>query len=224
MTRLVLFDIDGTLVRTGGAGVRAFAKTFANEFLIPEATRDLNFSGRTDPSMVRECFQKNGIPLTTENFEHFFSVYPHWLAYYLNVLPGGPCPGVFDVINDLKRLPDPPTLGLLTGNIRLGAELKLRHHGLWDFFELGAFSDEHEDRHRLAAIAHGRGAELRKAKVHAEQVLVIGDTPLDVACGKAIGAKTLAVATGSFSVKDLAGCDPDYILDDLTKFSTRHLK
>jgi phosphoglycolate phosphatase-like HAD superfamily hydrolase len=224
MTRLVLFDIDGTLVRTGGAGVRAFAKTFANEFLIPDATRVLNFSGRTDPSLVRECFQKHRISTTAENFEHFFSVYPHWLAHYLNELAGGPCPGVFDVIDSLKRSPNPPTLGLLTGNIRLGAELKLRHHGLWEFFELGAFSDEHEDRHQLAAIAHGRGAEFRKAKIQPKEVLVIGDTPLDIACGKSIGAKTLGVATGSFSVAELAACDPDFTLEDLTKFSKSHLR
>jgi len=223
MTRLALFDIDGTLVRTGGAGVRAFAKTFANEFRIRDATRGLNFSGRTDPSLVRECFQKHRIPVTTENFEHFFGVYPHWLVQYLNELPGGPCPGVFNLIDKLLCLPNPPTLGLLTGNIRLGAELKLRHHGLWEFFELGAFSDEHEDRHQLAAIAHDRGARVRKAKIQPSEVLVIGDTPLDVACGKAIGAKTLAVATGSFSVSELAACKPDFVLEDLTQFSQTHL-
>ncbi len=223
MTRLALFDIDGTLVRTGGAGVRAFAKTFASEFRIPEATRELNFSGRTDPSLVRECFQKHGIPTTRENFDHFFGVYPHWLAQYLNELPGGPCPGVFEVIEKLLHLPHPPTLGLLTGNIRLGAELKLRHYALWEFFELGAFSDEHEDRHQLAAIAHERGTRFRKAKIHPTEVLVIGDTPLDIACGKAIGAKTLAVATGSFSTNELATFKPDFVLEDLTGFSHSHL-
>ncbi|MDB6036785.1 MAG: haloacid dehalogenase, partial [Verrucomicrobiales bacterium] len=150
MIRLILFDIDGTLIRTGGAGVRAFAKTFATEFNLPEATRDLNFSGRTDPSLVRECFKKHRIELTPENFEHFFGIYPHWLAYYLHELDGGPCPGVFEMIRELKGLPKQPVMGLLTGNIRLGAEIKLRHYDLWDPFVMGAFADEHEDRNQLA--------------------------------------------------------------------------
>lgn len=224
MIRLILFDIDGTLIRTGGAGVRAFAKTFATEFNLPEATRDLNFSGRTDPSLVRECFKKHQIDLTPENFEHFFGIYPHWLAQYLHELEGGACPGVFDMIGALRKLPKPPVLGLLTGNIRLGAEIKLRHYDLWESFVMGAFADEHEDRNQLAALAHGRSHNFWGAKLPPEDVLVIGDTPLDIACGKSIGAKTLAVATGSYSVPDLAACAPSFTARDLTEFDLRNLR
>jgi phosphoglycolate phosphatase len=224
MIRLILFDIDGTLIRTGGAGVRAFAKTFATEFNLTDATRDLNFSGRTDPSLVRECFKKHRIELSSENFEHFFGIYPHWLAYYLNELEGGPCPGVWETIRSLKSLPKPPVLGLLTGNIRLGAEIKLRHFHLWDSFVMGAFADEHEDRNQLAALAHGRSHVFWGAKLPAEEILVIGDTPLDIACGKSIGAETLAVATGSYSVADLSVCEPSFTVRDLTQFDLSALR
>ena len=222
MIRLALFDIDGTLIRTGGAGVKAFAKTLATEFNLPDATRDLNFSGRTDPSLVRECFTKNGIPLTEENFTHFFNVYPFWLSQYLHELEGGPCPGVEEFIQDLKDLKPAPTLGLLTGNIRLGAEIKLRHYGLWEHFVVGAFADDDEDRNRLAGVAHTRGKQFHP-ELSADHIVVIGDTPLDVACGKCIGAKTLAVATGMYTAVELHKYTPTWTAETLNHFPVKTL-
>ena len=112
-------------------------------------------------------------------------------------------------------MPDPPLIGLLTGNVRLGAEIKLRHYNLWEFFRTGAFADDHEDRNQIAAIAMARGARMLGEKLRGEQVLVIGDTPLDIECGKAIQAKVLAVATGKTSVAELAAHLPDLAVASL---------
>jgi len=108
-----------------------------------------------------------------------------------------------------------PTIGLLTGNIKQGAELKLTHYQLWHFFATGAYGDDHEDRNQIAAIARDRGAKLLGTKLHGEEILVIGDTPRDVECGNAIGAKVVAVATGIFSVDQLRSCNPHWLVPNL---------
>src|ERR1051325_833122 len=102
--RLVLFDIDGTLIRTGGAGVKAFGKTFASEFNIPEATKKVVFHGRTDVSLVRQIFRENGISETPANFARFFDRYPFWLDHFLHILEGGLCEGVHDFLTDLVQV------------------------------------------------------------------------------------------------------------------------
>src|SRR5689334_5279932 len=134
MVRLVLFDIDGTLVRTGGAGVKAFAKVFATEFGVCDGFERLKFAGRTDVSLVREFFGFHGIAATPDNFERFFEKYVFWLDHILSASQTEMCPGVREFISQLKGLPKPPLFGLLTGNIRLGAEIKLRHFNLWNDF------------------------------------------------------------------------------------------
>jgi phosphoglycolate phosphatase len=221
--RLVLFDIDGTLIRTGGAGARAFERTFATAFHIPEATAGLQFAGRTDTSLARECFKQHNIPDTAENLERFFTHYVFWLQEFLQTLEGEPCQGAHEWIAALHSLPSPPLLGLLTGNIRLGAEIKLRHYQLWDPFVTGAFGDDNEDRNCLAALALERGQRLLEEEIEGTNVLVIGDTPLDIACARSIGANVLAVATGGYSRAQLANFQPTWIADDLTQVSALEL-
>ena len=215
MVRLVLFDIDGTLIRSGGAGERAFARVFAQEFEVPNGTDRLLFAGRTDPSIVREFFGRHQIDQTERNFRRFFDVYVFWLDQLLAQVQGRVLPGVPEMLGQLRAMPQPPVLGLLTGNILLGAQIKLIHYGLWDHFQTGAFGDDHEDRNQIAAIARDRGQQLLQTKLREDEVLVIGDTPSDIACAKAIGAKALAVATGGYQLGQLQEHAPTWAVADL---------
>jgi phosphoglycolate phosphatase len=217
--KLVLFDIDGTLIRTGGAGVKAFEETFAEVFNLPNATKTLHFAGRTDVSLVRECFTQHHVATTQENFDRFFAAYPDRLQRLLGTLPAQVLPGIQAFLNELYALDNRPVIGLLTGNIRRGAELKLRHLGLWERFETGAFADDHEDRNCIAAAAKERGESLIGRSLHGEEILVIGDTPHDITCGKSIGAKVLAVATGVHSREELAQAKPTWAVDQITQLT-----
>src|SRR5947209_6266682 len=145
MVRLVLFDIDGTLIQSGGAGEKAFARVCATEFNIPNGTERLHFAGRTDPSIVREFFRQYEIEPAEKNFERFFASYLFWLDHLLGETAGRVLPGVHQILAELRALAAPPIIGLLTGNIRLGAQIKLAYYQLWDQFQTGGFADDHED-------------------------------------------------------------------------------
>lgn len=223
MVKLVLFDIDGTLVHTGGAGIKAFARAFAAEFGIPNGTEKMKFAGRTDVGLVREFFRLNQIEPDAEHFQRFFESYVFWLDHILAQSETNACPGIWELIRELQALPDAPMLGLLTGNIRLGAEIKLRHFDLWKEFATGAFADDHEDRDQIAHAAHQRGSRLHGRKLRGEEVVVIGDTPLDIKCGRAIGANVLAVATGGATLAELKQHKPDWAVADLRELSAKEI-
>ena len=114
-------------------------------------------------------------------------------------------------------------LGLLTGNIRLGAEIKLRHYGLWDHFKTGGFADDHEDRDHIAAAALERGRRVLGKDLRPEEIVVVGDTPFDIRCGKFIGARVLAVATGGAKLDELKKHSPDWAVEDLTRVTAREV-
>lgn len=221
MIRLVLFDIDGTLVRTGNAGTQAFAKTFATEFGLHHGAEQMKFAGRTDVSLVREFFKIHGLNESLAHFQQFFTRYVFWLDHIIERTNGYACPGAFEMIFDLQSLRHPPMLGLLTGNIQLGAEIKLRHYGLWEHFVMGGFADDHEDRNHIAVAALQRGRRILGQDLQPQEIVVVGDTPYDVRCGKFIGAKTLAVATGGSTWEELQACGADWTVSDLKQISAK---
>lgn len=223
MIRLVLFDIDGTLIHTSGAGEKAFARVFANLFGIADGTEKLKFAGRTDGAVLREFFVHNAIEPSADNMEQFLEAYVFMLDHMLNSLPGGVLPGVWNWLHDLRTLPEPPMIGLLTGNIRLGAEIKLRRFNLWEQFEIGAFADDSSERNEIAALARKRGEAALGRSLRDEEVLIIGDTPLDIACARSISAKVLAVGTGIYRKRDLVPFKADWTADNLEKIAVREV-
>ena len=223
MVRLVLFDIDGTLIQSGGAGEQAFARVCATEFNVPHGADRLRFAGRTDPGIVREFFQRHEIELSRDNFRRFFDSYVFWLEHLLHQTGGRILPGVPDLLDGMRALPEPPMIGLLTGNIRLGAQIKLTHYELWGEFRTGGFGDDDEDRNGIAVVARNRGSGLLQRDLLGEEVLVIGDTPLDIGCARAIDARVLAVATGSYRLDQLQDHHPTWAVPNLQEVCVKEV-
>ena len=223
MAKLVLFDIDGTLVRTGRAGVKAFAKAFYTEFGIAEGTEKLKFAGRTDMSLIREFFGISGIEATRQNFDRFIAAYLGHLQETIVSSAGEVCPGILEFMRNLRTLPEPPAIGLLTGNLRRGAEIKLGRFDLWREFPFGGFADDHEERDCIAMVAKRRGVEHLKRELQDHEVIVIGDTPLDIRCARAIKARVIAVATGGHTVDELKAHNPDWLLETFDGVSARDI-
>src|SRR5438132_12663321 len=213
--RLLLFDIDGTLIHSGGAGVQALISAFRERFGITDDLRGIEIAGMTDSGIVASILKKYNIPATTENVSAFLDSYVHFLSLELPRREGKLLPGVLELLEKLKTRKH-VVLALLTGNVSRGAQLKLGHYGVWHFFEFGAFADDHHDRNELGAFARDRAKEKHGREFSSEEIDVIGDTPRDIACGKALGARTIAVATGTWSREKLAQHDPDFLIDDLS--------
>lgn len=214
MNTLFLWDIDGTLVASGGAGVRALRIALLNSFGVDGLLDDIDFSGRTDPWIVRQIFAKFGLDATPGNFARYFEAYLRVLPGELDNPSARVLPGVREVL-DSAEARGTVAQGLLTGNLQRGAEAKLGHHRLWHHFPFGAFADDSELRNELGPHALRRAKERHGVDFPPSRVWVIGDTPHDIACARAIHANCLAVATGNHGVGELAACSPTAVLPDL---------
>jgi phosphoglycolate phosphatase-like HAD superfamily hydrolase len=216
MRRIVLFDIDGTLL-WGGPAKHAFVDAMKETYGTPGDFERVSFAGKTDPQIARELLLAVGLH-HDEIDEGLADLWSRYLTHLEDRLPDDPVqvlPGVPELLDTLGHLED-IGIGLLTGNIAGGARLKLASGGLWGRFSFGSYGSDHEERDELPAIAVGRARELWGDIVSAEIAIVVGDTPRDVACGRAGGTRTLAVATGSFSTTDLRAAGADHVLDDLS--------
>jgi phosphoglycolate phosphatase-like HAD superfamily hydrolase len=215
--KLVLFDVDGTLLSASGAGRRAIHRALVDVYGTAGPIDSYDFHGKTDPQIVRDLLDAGGLPpaMVAAREGEFF-------AHYLECLDAeigdgarvSLFPGVAALVETLAAS-DACVVGLLTGNVEDGARIKLRSTGLWPRFRLGAYGSDHADRTRLPGVAAGRAERLVGRGFRGGDVVVIGDTPLDVGCGRAFGARCIAVATGRHSVNDLDACGPDHVFKDL---------
>jgi phosphoglycolate phosphatase len=210
---LLLFDIDGTLVDTGGKGMTALKKTAIEVFGSDGPPLDL--AGSTDLGIIENLYVHFQVEPSAEMTHQFFEIYHKHLEESLESNPadGKVLDGVFELLEKLAG--QNAQLGLLTGNTALGAEIKLRHYGLHHHFSFGAYGSDRADRNLLGPIALERALAVTGKKFTPHRTLIIGDTPKDIACAHAIGAKCLAVATGHFTAEQLEQAGADWVLGSL---------
>ena len=209
--RVLLFDIDGTLIWGHGVGHRALVRAMEDVFGTAGTHEEYDWRGKTDPLIVRDLLRHAGIPEETvaarlpECFDRYVCHLEDSLADgdRIDVLPG-----IATLLPALAARPE-ALIGLLTGNVERGATAKLRPTGLLPFFRVGAYGSDDPDRRRLPSIARRRIRTLTGHDVDFADLTIIGDTPLDVDCARACGARAVAVATGQHSIAELAACDPD---------------
>jgi phosphoglycolate phosphatase len=214
MSMLYLFDIDGTLVDTGGAGIRALQE--ASLALFGDRGPALDLAGSTDLGIVGNLHAHFGIAADRSQCDEFFGIYHERLIWNLahGNFPGRVLEGVVEVLETLAARPG-VALGLLTGNTATGAAAKMRHFKLERYFPVGAFGCDHADRNRLGPIALQRAADYFGREFTPAETWVIGDTPKDIACARAMGARCLAVATGQFTVAALEAHGADEVVTTL---------
>ena len=217
--KLVLFDIDGTILLTNGAGKRAIQRALIDIFggTGPE---DHRFDGKTDPQIVRELMRIEG-HADDHIDRHMSPLLDRYVGYLHEELIAGPdgvtlMPGVHELLAALEERSD-AILGLLTGNLEAGARAKLSSAGIDPSrFRIGAYGSDHEVRGELPAVAQRRAREELGFEIAGHDVVVIGDTPADLHCGRSIGARAIGVATGHYSVEELSAHDPAAVFPDLS--------
>jgi phosphoglycolate phosphatase-like HAD superfamily hydrolase len=216
MRRLLLFDIDGTLV-WGGPAKDSFIEAMVETYGTAGDVESVSFAGRTDPQIARGLLQGTGMP-AADIERGLPTLWKGYLSRLEARLPRDPVeilPGVPALLEALGE-DDGVALGLLTGNILAGARLKLGSAGLLDHFRMGSYGSDHEERDELPAIALRRARETWGVDFRPEHVVVVGDTPRDVACGKKEGLRTFAVATGHYDAEALRATGADHVVEDFS--------
>lgn len=219
---LLLFDIDGTLLDTGGAGLRALRSAWIEEFSLQDRVADfppLNLAGSTDAGIVRSLCAHFRIDHGPAMERSFYDRYHGHLKSELSTngqRDGRLLPGVTGLLRRLREEEESHSLGLLTGNIAPGAWTKVETFGLGGIFEFGAFGDDHHDRDELGPVAVERARRHTGREFAIGRIFIIGDTPKDIRCARACGARAIAVATGAYSTDQLAAHGPDHLFEDFT--------
>jgi phosphoglycolate phosphatase len=217
MQRLVLFDIDGTLLSSGGAAARAFRTALTQVFGTSGPTAH-SFAGKTDPQIAQELLERAGLDAARveRGLAEAWSIYIDRLRQEIRAHEVTVYPGVRRLLDTLEAERARAVLGLLTGNLAEGARIKLDAAGLgFERFRVGAFGSDHARRPELPAIAVARAEQATGRRFERKDVVIIGDTPADIDCGAHLQVRTIAVATGSYSRADLAACGPDHLFEDL---------
>ncbi|WP_103027321.1 HAD hydrolase-like protein [Salinibacter altiplanensis] len=213
--RLLLFDIDGTLVRVNGRGREAVNAALSSLMSQPISVDGVTFSGRTDPAIVEAVLTHNDLPATDAMIEDVISTYVETMRDVLTPADVEVLPGVSDLLTELHAHPD-VQLGLVTGNVEPIAYEKLSAHGLDTYFPVGAFGSDHAERNRLPELATRRAAYHTGHAFHPhEHTVIVGDTAHDIECARAVGAQAVAVCTGRYGRADLSQHDPDLLFDSL---------
>jgi phosphoglycolate phosphatase-like HAD superfamily hydrolase len=220
--RLFLFDVDGTLLTAQGAGRLALGRALEAVYGTAGPIAGYDFRGRTDPRIVLDLMRAAGLA-EAEIRARLGECFEAYVAELAALVADGRrvrlMPGVEEVVRALASRDD-VLVGLLTGNIEPGARVKLVPTGLWPRFRVGAFGSDDADRRRLPEVARARARALAGREFPFARVTIIGDTPLDVDCARACGARAVAVATGQHAAAELAACRPDLIFTDFTDAET----
>ncbi len=214
----MLFDIDGTLISTGGRAGRALLQALEETYGVRPQAAGYAFAGKTDPQIIRELLSASGVAASTIE-EYREEALARYLAHLEDALAPGSAqvlPGVRELLDALVAHPQ-VTVGLLTGNVAKGAALKLRAAGLEGAFRCGAFGCDAEDRNLLVPIARARALQATGIDFPGARTVVVGDAEADIQCARAGGARSVAVATGGTPRAALAALKPDALLDSLAQ-------
>ena len=214
MKTLLLWDIDGTLTHSTGAGERALRTALREAHGVEDDLSWLSLSGRTDVWIGRQMLEHHHLPAHDEAVRHLLSFYLRALPTELNNPNAHVLPGIREALSAVAEMRD-VTQGLLTGNLSAGADIKLNYFGIRQFFAFGAFADDSAHRNDLGPFAIKRAAAHHGIPFDKTRVVIIGDTPHDIACGQAIKALTFGVATGKFSEQQLREAGADVVFANL---------
>jgi len=215
--KLLLFDVDLTLINSGGAGRKAMMRAFEELFGGSNGLKKVSFAGRTDVAIFKDGLKQRGVEWSPDKETQFKERYLAYLKTEIEKPNSSKHiePGIPELLSQLHAQEE-VTLALLTGNWRQGAQIKLEHFELFHFFRFGAFADDSEFREKLPGIAYERFRRIFDKEIPPHDVYVIGDTPRDVACARPFGAKSIAVATGLFSFNELKEARPNHVFRDFS--------
>ncbi len=215
--KVILFDIDGTMILSGGAGNRALTQAFKKLFCLDNALDGIKPDGKTDPAIIREMCRKSlGRDCRAEELDFLCKQYLNFLRREVPESPGYRLmPGIPELLEQLESK-DNVIMGLATGNLEEGARIKLGRAGLNRYFRFGGFGSDCEDRGGLTKIAISRSQELIGQEPKKQDIYIVGDTPFDIQSSTLLGTTSVAVATGSYSTAQLKEYQPDYLFPDLS--------